>query len=378
MAPALFKKKPCETQSNDTKAPEAMSHSVVQSRQLNGYDVENNGDSWNMDVIENFLDNTLSIPQNGQVEIYTGVTASEDHAKKTDWQEWADQLITVNDGTLDSNWSDLLVDVNGPDPDAKLLDLPPNISTLQPQIHCPMPIGESCPLVGSPTAPSTKSRMRWTPELHEVFVKAVNKLGGSERATPKGVLKLMNVESLTIYHVKSHLQAWKIKYRTARFKPESSEGTSEKKSNTEAEMTSLDLKTTMGITEALRIQMEVQKQLHEQLEIQRNLQLRIEEQGKHLQMIFEQQRKMEEEKLKASSSNSYEPSPPPSVEKQLSFGNDKTELSDRDHDTTEEVASDLCISSDEHPNKKDHAPDISEFSPPSNELRPMKHESSEK
>ncbi|KAK4351671.1 hypothetical protein RND71_030984 [Anisodus tanguticus] len=95
----------------------------------------------------------------------------------------------------------------------------------------------------------------------------------------------MKVEGLTIYHVKSHLQ----KYRTARYKPEASEGSSEKKESSIGDLSALDLKTGIEITEALRLQMEVQKQLHEQLEIQRNLQLRIEEQGRTLQMMFEKQ-----------------------------------------------------------------------------------------
>ncbi|KAK6144880.1 hypothetical protein DH2020_021700 [Rehmannia glutinosa] len=413
MAPALFKKKPVETRSNDKEASGALfssssdisrsktlpfiskplndgvsfalSPSVIRDGKSDGCDVENNNVSWNTDAIENYLDISLNIPvQNSQVENCTSFVSSEDHIRRTDWREWADQLITVDDA-LDSNLSDLLVDVNVPDLDAKLLEFPPDVSLSMPQIHQhhhpPVSSGQSCAVVSSPCpSPLTKARMRWTPELHEVFVDAVNKLGG---ATPKGVLKLMNVESLTIYHVKSHLQ----KYRTARFKPESSEGTSEKKSKNVAEMMSLDLKTTMGITEALRMQMEVQKQLHEQLEdmhsrvltddgktlflqIQRNLQLRIEEQGKHLQMMFEKQRKMEEDKLKASSSSNLDdPSPLPTVEKQPSIHNVKAESSDHDHSGTTDIPV-----ADEHPNKQeilserktceDHESDESEYSPP--------------
>uniref|UniRef100_A0A1J3GE40 Protein PHR1-LIKE 1 n=2 Tax=Noccaea caerulescens TaxID=107243 RepID=A0A1J3GE40_NOCCA len=124
--------------------------------------------------------------------------------------------------------------------------------------------------------------MRWTPELHEAFVEAVNQLGGNDKATPKGVLKLMKVQGLTIYHVKSHLQ----KYRTARYFPEPSQGSPE----TPIEhIASIDTKRGVDITETLRIQMELQKKLHEQLEIQRNLQLRIEEQGKAIIKMFEEQ-----------------------------------------------------------------------------------------
>ncbi|PKA60170.1 Putative Myb family transcription factor [Apostasia shenzhenica] len=49
-------------------------------------------------------------------------------------------------------------------------------------------------------------RLRWTPNLHLSFVRAVDRLGGQDRATPKLVLQMMNVKGLSIAHVKSHLQ----------------------------------------------------------------------------------------------------------------------------------------------------------------------------
>uniref|UniRef100_A0A2P2JK69 Uncharacterized protein MANES_05G168600 n=1 Tax=Rhizophora mucronata TaxID=61149 RepID=A0A2P2JK69_RHIMU len=52
-------------------------------------------------------------------------------------------------------------------------------------------------------------RMRWTATLHAHFVHAVQLLGGHERATPKSVLELMNVEDLTLAQVKSHLQMYR-------------------------------------------------------------------------------------------------------------------------------------------------------------------------
>ncbi|KAM3705281.1 hypothetical protein ACJW30_03G071500 [Castanea mollissima] len=270
--------------------PSHSSHQDLQSPVLINQYEGSQDISWCTD----FLDFPDNVPvQTGPVEGATGVVTSEDHTRRNDWQ-WADGLISE----LDPDWSDL-PDVNVIDPISE-----------QTQIHQqpPVPSAEFRNVANTlSTAPPTKSRMRWTPELHEAFVEAVNRLGGSEHATPKGVKNLMNVEGLTIYHVKSHLQ----KYRTARHKPEStSEGTSEKKFTSIEEAKSADIKTSIDITEALRLQMELQKRLHEQLEIQKKLQLQIERQGQYLQEMFEAQKMIEDGKSKTSTSALDDPSVP--------------------------------------------------------------------
>ncbi|XP_019428600.1 PREDICTED: protein PHOSPHATE STARVATION RESPONSE 1-like isoform X3 [Lupinus angustifolius] len=264
-----------------------------------------NSASCHTDSIPSFLDFSANTSTgHSQVESdVCNIMASDEYCQRKDWQEWADQLIN-DDDSLTSNWNDLFAD-NIQEPKISFQVSKPSSQFPGHQAHghqhLPASSGENCngaaPLSSANSA-SAKPRMRWTPELHEAFVEAVNQLGGSERATPKGVLKLMKVEGLTIYHVKSHLQ----KYRTARYRPESSEGVTEKKTSSIEDISSLDLKTGIGITEALQLQMEVQKRLHEQLEIQRNLQLRIEEQGRYLQMMFEKQCKPGIETFKASPS----------------------------------------------------------------------------
>ncbi|KAK6159933.1 hypothetical protein DH2020_003314 [Rehmannia glutinosa] len=75
-----------------------------------------------------------------------------------------------------------------------------------------------------------KPRLKWTHELHQRFVDAVNQLGGAEKATPKSLMRVMGIHGLTLYHLKSHLQ----------------------------------------VAQALQMQMEVQKKLHEQIERKHN------------------------------------------------------------------------------------------------------------
>lgn len=54
-----------------------------------------------------------------------------------------------------------------------------------------------------------QSRMAWTPALHDMFVAAVEQLGGARQATPRDILTLMPVPGLSRDNVKSHLQKYR-------------------------------------------------------------------------------------------------------------------------------------------------------------------------
>ncbi|KAL9175668.1 hypothetical protein ABFS82_02G126300 [Erythranthe guttata] len=124
------------------------------------------------------------------------------------------------------------------------------------------------------TKKNKKTRVKWTRELHDKFTRCVELLGGSKNATPKGILNLMKCDGLTIFHVKSHLQ----KYRVAQVISEARKADA---------MQHVDTKRSVQIEEALRQQRDFQKLLCKQLENQKKLQLRIEEQAKQLRAMIE-------------------------------------------------------------------------------------------
>ncbi|KAH1040740.1 hypothetical protein J1N35_042483 [Gossypium stocksii] len=150
----------------------------------------------------------------------------------------------------------------------------------------------------------TKPRLKWTPQLHQRFVEAVNQLGGADKATPKSLMRIMGISGLTLYHLKSHLQ----KYRLGKF--QQTEICHSNKLDDYKEIwsnngnfsdgTHNQMNESLQIAQALQMQMEVQRKLHEQIVVQRHLQLRIEAQGKYLQLVL---KKAQETLVEYSSSS---------------------------------------------------------------------------
>ncbi|KAH8479524.1 hypothetical protein H0E87_031297 [Populus deltoides] len=153
-----------------------------------------------------------------------------------------------------------------------------------------------------------KPRLKWTQELHQRFVEAVNQLGGADRATPKSLMRVMEIPGLTLYHLKSHLQ----KYRLGKSQQslisiennqevlfvadakeiQSSDGHFQESAFIQSsggicsDGNQHPINGSFQIAQALQMQMEVKRKLHEQIEVQRHLQLRIEAQGKYLQSVL--------------------------------------------------------------------------------------------
>ncbi|ESQ28283.1 hypothetical protein EUTSA_v10018902mg [Eutrema salsugineum] len=143
-----------------------------------------------------------------------------------------------------------------------------------------------------------KPRLKWTCELHQRFIEAVTQLGGPNKATPKGLMKAMEIPGLTLYHLKSHLQKYRLgkslKFDDNKLEVSSASETQESESKNDSrefrgsvnEENNNLANEGSQITEALQLQMEVQKKLHEQIEVQRHLQVKIEAQGKYLQSVL--------------------------------------------------------------------------------------------
>ncbi|KAF2311933.1 hypothetical protein GH714_027464 [Hevea brasiliensis] len=138
-----------------------------------------------------------------------------------------------------------------------------------------------------------KPRLRWTADLHERFVDAVTQLGGANKATPKAIMRTMNVKGLTLFHLKSHLQKYRLGKQSGKDIDEASKDglsgaylfKSPGGSNSSPIITSSYMNEGYEVKEALRVQMEVHSKLYLQVEVEKHLQIRQDAEGRYLALL---------------------------------------------------------------------------------------------
>lgn len=172
-------------------------------------------------------------------------------------------------------------------------------STLQEEIH-----GPNLVLTADP-----KPRLRWTVDLHERFVDAVTQLGGPEKATPKTILRTMGVKGLTLFHLKSHLQKYRLGKQAGKEMFEHSKDASylletPQNSDLSPKLSAPDVNEGQEIKEALRAQMEVQRRLHEQVEVQKHVQIRMDAYHKYIDSLVDKACKIAQEQISSAGLNS--------------------------------------------------------------------------
>ncbi|KAL4020307.1 hypothetical protein IC575_019078 [Cucumis melo] len=135
-----------------------------------------------------------------------------------------------------------------------------------------------------------KPRLRWTADLHERFVDAVTQLGGAGKATPKAIMRTMNVKGLTLFHLKSHLQKYRLGKQSGKDMGEASKDgayllESPSTNNFSPDLPISEMADGYEVKEALRAQMEVQSKLHLQVEAEKHLQIRQDAERRYLAML---------------------------------------------------------------------------------------------
>ncbi|CAO2201953.1 unnamed protein product [Urochloa humidicola] len=139
-----------------------------------------------------------------------------------------------------------------------------------------------------------RPRLRWTRQLHGRFVLAVAQLGGPDKATPKSVMRAMAVPGLTLYHLKSHLQKYRLAVSRGLIVTTPGDDGEGRSSSSENQPDEHDEGAFAGdgaganeaACDSPRSVARMQRKLQEQMEVQRHLQLRIEAQGRYLQSVL--------------------------------------------------------------------------------------------
>ncbi|KVH96694.1 protein PHR1-LIKE 2-like isoform X2 [Cynara cardunculus var. scolymus] len=146
--------------------------------------------------------------------------------------------------------------------------------------------GDPCLLLTS----DPKPRLRWTADLHDRFVDAVSQLGGPSKATPKAIMRAMGVKGLTLFHLKSHLQKYRLGKQSGKGLCEPNNDGLYHMESPQVMCSSQSLETThvnegYEVKEALRAQMEVESRLHLQVEAEKHLQKHQDAEKRYLIML---------------------------------------------------------------------------------------------
>ncbi|KAK4484965.1 hypothetical protein RD792_007571 [Penstemon davidsonii] len=141
--------------------------------------------------------------------------------------------------------------------------------------------GDPCIVLTSDPRP----RLRWTADLHDRFVDAVTQLGGPSKATPKGIMRIMGVKGLSLFHLKSHLQKYRLGKQSGKEFGEVSKDVSYPLDSPGANNSPQNLQEGYEVKEALRAQMEVQSKLHLQVEAEKHLQIRQNAERAYMAML---------------------------------------------------------------------------------------------